>query len=559
MQQAGWSLSTDSYVYNIGDIVTFIVTKPETAPGGGTCITEIQYYIVVTLPDGTQSQIGPIGFPQDAGTYYEQAGQAGPPPGTRYAELLGQGMACVTPEPSPEMYASTSYVVQGSYTTTTTSQLQASSSCSPNSGNVPLTVSCTSSASGGTPPYTYNWSFGDGGSSNDANPSHTYTSPGNYQITFTVTDSNGATSSNSISVTVSQALPSLTVDFVNVLDSAQSLLDLGGLIVTHGTTLDDIVTVTSVSDQTLQDATLNYSPSSELVVIRNDKYTGPLHWIFEVKSPALKDFLGDLVLTLSIMTVCAAAGLLPPPIDAITLEACAKSAEVAAIFSGGELGKWLSNLQTIWSILDPPINLDSISVVLADGSTATIPSSSLQASTLQFPTILGTINRLLSQGNWWGQIITIHSPVTLLITDSSGRQVGQTASGQIINEIPGALFASPDLVYLPSNIASYNVQLTGTGEGSYGLDVTLATSTIDNQAFSGSISTGQTVAYAVTKSNNQLTVSQNGPDFTSWIIVGLIAVILVVGGTIFYRKRGRRIEWNIGNRQRTGQKGDVEW
>ena len=40
---------------------------------------------------------------------------------------------------------------------------------------------------------TYFWSFGDGGTSSDSLPQHTYTSPGNYQVTLTV--SNGCTGS----------------------------------------------------------------------------------------------------------------------------------------------------------------------------------------------------------------------------------------------------------------------------------------------------------------------------------------------------------------------------
>ena len=39
-------------------------------------------------------------------------------------------------------------------------------------------VSFTSTITGGTAPFAYSWSFGDGGSSTMANPTHTYNSPG---------------------------------------------------------------------------------------------------------------------------------------------------------------------------------------------------------------------------------------------------------------------------------------------------------------------------------------------------------------------------------------------
>ncbi|MDQ3177296.1 MAG: PKD domain-containing protein, partial [Actinomycetota bacterium] len=48
---------------------------------------------------------------------------------------------------------------------------------------------------GGTAPFTYAWDFGDGGTSSEASPTHTFPGPGTYSVTATVTDSTGATSS----------------------------------------------------------------------------------------------------------------------------------------------------------------------------------------------------------------------------------------------------------------------------------------------------------------------------------------------------------------------------
>lgn len=45
----------------------------------------------------------------------------------------------------------------------------------------------------GISPYTYNWDFGDGSGSTDANPSHTYSLSGNYAVKLTVTDRSNAT------------------------------------------------------------------------------------------------------------------------------------------------------------------------------------------------------------------------------------------------------------------------------------------------------------------------------------------------------------------------------
>jgi len=55
--------------------------------------------------------------------------------------------------------------------------------------SVPFNVNFTNSAVGGN---TFNWNFGDGGTSTQANPSHTYTSPGTYPVTLLVGSAGGA-------------------------------------------------------------------------------------------------------------------------------------------------------------------------------------------------------------------------------------------------------------------------------------------------------------------------------------------------------------------------------
>ncbi len=72
-----------------------------------------------------------------------------------------------------------------------------------------LTASFFSTSTGGTPPYTYSWNFGDPASgvnnaSTLSNPSHEYGSGGTYTVTLTVTDSNGVQCSLSNPVQVVQ-------------------------------------------------------------------------------------------------------------------------------------------------------------------------------------------------------------------------------------------------------------------------------------------------------------------------------------------------------------------
>jgi len=58
---------------------------------------------------------------------------------------------------------------------------------------------------GGRPPFTYHWDFGDGTSSDQHNPSHNYTTIGDFIANFTVTDADGNHSSDTASVHVTYA------------------------------------------------------------------------------------------------------------------------------------------------------------------------------------------------------------------------------------------------------------------------------------------------------------------------------------------------------------------
>jgi uncharacterized repeat protein (TIGR01451 family) len=66
-------------------------------------------------------------------------------------------------------------------------------------------------SSQGTPPYLYQWSFGDGQSSSSSMPNiaHTYTSPGLYNACLTVTDAAGCSSSFCDTVSISNPCSSL--------------------------------------------------------------------------------------------------------------------------------------------------------------------------------------------------------------------------------------------------------------------------------------------------------------------------------------------------------------
>jgi hypothetical protein len=81
-------------------------------------------------------------------------------------------------------------------------------SCSaggPYSGEVSEDINFTGDAFGGTPPYTYAWTFGDTGTATIQNPTHAYTAAGVYNVTLTVTDSLLATASDETTATITES------------------------------------------------------------------------------------------------------------------------------------------------------------------------------------------------------------------------------------------------------------------------------------------------------------------------------------------------------------------
>lgn len=82
-------------------------------------------------------------------------------------------------------------------------------SASPASGVAPLTVNF--SGSGSTDPdgsiVSYAWNFGDSTTGSGETISHIYSTPGTYAATLTVTDNQSATNSQSVTITVTSAVP----------------------------------------------------------------------------------------------------------------------------------------------------------------------------------------------------------------------------------------------------------------------------------------------------------------------------------------------------------------
>ena len=159
----------DSATIDAGQNVDFTCT-----PSGGTG----SYYFYWDFGDGvgTSTDQDPSYTFPSAGTFYvtvtvtdDLGGSSGP-----------QDIGTITVNPS----------------------LSVTGSASATAIDVTQIVDFTCTPSDGTPPYTYSWSFGDGGSSTEQNPSYEYDSIGTWTAEVTATDDVGETGYWSVEIKV---------------------------------------------------------------------------------------------------------------------------------------------------------------------------------------------------------------------------------------------------------------------------------------------------------------------------------------------------------------------
>ena len=116
----------------------------------------------------------------------------------------------------------------------------------PNNSTTASPVQFFGSASGGVPPYTWFWNFGDGNISYEQNPIHQYADDGVYNVTLAVTDDNGATNTTYKLITILNTPPiadftytpsyPTNFDMINFTDKSY---DLDGSIVNYTWNFED--------------------------------------------------------------------------------------------------------------------------------------------------------------------------------------------------------------------------------------------------------------------------------------------------------------------------------
>lgn len=125
--------------------------------------------------------------------------------------------------------------VVGLFVQNSSAQVVANFTADDTVGYAPLTVNFTNESTGYVTLYI--WSFGDGGSSVDANPSYTYTTSGVYSVELTATNElfgDGITKTNYITVNPNP-LPPIITSFSPTSDSAGETVTINGQHLTNTT------------------------------------------------------------------------------------------------------------------------------------------------------------------------------------------------------------------------------------------------------------------------------------------------------------------------------------
>jgi PKD repeat protein len=158
-----------------GDTTTTFTFTASASGGSGS-----PYTFSWTFGDGTTGSGSPVSHVYSAGGSYS--------PFVTASDSLGGDMIAQT---------------QGVTVTSPPAPLGASVSAPETAADVGQSITFTCTAAGGTAPYAYGWTFGDGNTASGSVVSHAYQSAGNKAVVCTVTDATPANATASTSVDIS--------------------------------------------------------------------------------------------------------------------------------------------------------------------------------------------------------------------------------------------------------------------------------------------------------------------------------------------------------------------
>jgi PKD repeat protein len=525
MEPPSGSCQFSQSVYSSGDAIVVYVYV--------TSSVMYQPVLVGNMPEG-QVTIS-LGDKLSSGSYAFTLGTASPPSGYRdvvLEALGGYGQNYVE-------VARCGYSVQGI-------PLNVSVSANPKSGNVPLEVSFSSQVSGGVSPYSYRWSFGDGSSSSDQKPAHSYQKPGSYTATLTVIDNSGSQQSASVTVTVTYQPVSLEgFQFENKLpsctngslDCIRALLGAGGIADTAVTGGAHVTLIPSDSvasarvdvtadyvtygDRTLRHETIHYDLTRS-----GNEYTAEIH-VATYWPVGAADWVNALM----------AVELMQSTSDKYS-DIVSKLADFS--FELGQIRVPLG-IERIYT----GVTVTSVSGQDIYGNPFNFPlNESLQLET-SYQALIDALN---NQGSWFAA--QTGSPVALCLRYASGQEVG-ACNGTTVNYTQaGVYLGSPGfpqsiLANVEAVGSQATIQIQGTGQGTYTLTTVFKlpgkSSVVNIVAQNASTSPNGLDNYAVDLKNGTVSKVNDWMNlFENYWTFPLVIVVGVAGLAIYLSRRRKR-------------------
>ena len=249
---------------------TYDVTLSVTSTAGSDTTTQTGY-VVVTQPPAAAFDAAPKSGEHPLTVQFTDQSTAGSAPITSWSWTFGDGASSTVQNPSHVYNAAGTYDVALTVTTADGNDVAtkpgfitvtnppvppaAEFSASTTSGGTPLAVTFTDLSTPGTSPITsWAWTFGDGGTSTESNPTHTYTLPGTYNVALSVTTADGTDTMTKNGYVTACLAP--TADFVSLITSGTAPFtaqftdlstSLGGAITSHAWNFGDGGTSTEAS------------------------------------------------------------------------------------------------------------------------------------------------------------------------------------------------------------------------------------------------------------------------------------------------------------------------
>ena len=164
-------------------------------------------------------------------------------------------------------------------------------SAAPLSGQAPLTVDFTDLST--NQPVTWNWSFGDGNTSTEQNPSHTYASAGTYDVSLTVSNGGGDdTKTVSGYITVTAQTNDQPISVTSVVFNEQ-ILNGGRTSVTAQITLSEPVdgALVTAAFTTPKNSVVSGTTSNGVVTFESQAIKGSATWCIDVTDIILSGYV----------------------------------------------------------------------------------------------------------------------------------------------------------------------------------------------------------------------------------------------------------------------------